>query len=161
MKKFITFGIAVSFLIAIDFLAYAESPQLITLAIESEVAASSTTVMPVKYSSTASDVGQDTISNLANKEGNFTFQIESITAGSGWGDHSATFSVYYKTSLIDSAWEWTNAPANYIISDMAVSGNTTYPVTFYPEYTKNMRFYFVEKSGVSAFGGIQAKLQVN
>lgn len=157
MKKILTFGISLMFLFSTCFFVHAE-PQMIILAIESTVEASATGTFTVKSSPHAPDIDQNTISDLANKDGDFVFQITAMTAPAG-SDHSGTFDIYYKQSLVDSDWEWARAPANYIISDMAISGNTTYEVHFYPEYTKNMRFYCVEKSGTTEVSTINARLQ--
>lgn len=139
----------------------ADPPKAMTvkLGISTAISASGTGTFTVLSSPNSGDVNSYTVSNLADKEGDFAFQITDMTMHVG-NDHSTTFDIYYKETLSDNDWDWTNAPAKYLISDMAVSGNTTYVVHFFPDYTKNMRFYCVEKSGATEIRTINATLQV-
>jgi len=107
---------------------------------------------------TASGTSWYVVKDLHRFNGNFTVQLEEWTWISGLTPTS--FTLYYKESLVNDYYHWTQSPAVNIISAMLPSGNSFYAVPFYPNYTRFLRFYFTNASAIGGANTHTARFKV-
>jgi len=122
---------------------------------------SGTSILVISTKGLKRSHGRNTIANIGELEGYFTFQLSEVTpcqsqlsAGGDWS--GTTLTVQYKTSNHDTDEHWAAETATTILNGVAISGTTRVKVNMTPTWAKFMRLEVV--SGITALGWLSGVL---